>query len=153
MGETPVFLLSVYGSTNRIDMSESFDLIKQYLQFRKGREGLQKNEDHVKKSLMESLTYEVEADEKGNSFIYLPEPMDGVEAVKRERRVSQILDEDAALELIKKYGLEEDCLETITVLNEDGLLAANFAGVIADDEIAALYSEKETYAFILVKEK
>lgn len=134
-------------------MTESFDLIKQYLQFRQGREGLQKNEDHVKKSIMEVLTYEAEADEKGNSFIYLPEPMNGVEAVKRERRVSQILDEDAALDLVKKYKLEDDCLETVTVLNEDGLLAANFAGIIPDDEIASLYSEKETYAFILVKEK
>lgn len=134
-------------------MSTSLDLIKQYLQFRKGREGLQKNEDFVKKSLMEVLTYEAESDEKGNSFIYLPEPMDGVEAVKRERRVSQVLDEDAALALVTKYGLEESCLETVTVLNEDGLLAANFAGIIPDDEIADLYSEKETYAFILVKEK
>lgn len=134
-------------------MTTSFDLIKQYLQFRKGREGLQKNEDHVKKSLMEVLTYEVEPDDKGNSFIHLPEPMDGVEAVKRERRVSQVLDEDAALSLITKYNLEESCLETVTVLNEDGLLAANFAGVIPDHEIADLYSEKETYAFILIKEK
>ena len=55
--------------------------------------------------------------------------------------------------VVKKYGLEEKCLETIVVLNEDGLLAANFDGTIPDEEMKALYSEKETFALVLVKEQ
>lgn len=134
-------------------MSRAVDLINQYLQFRKGREGLQKNEDIIKKSLMELLADEVDPDEKGNRVFDLPEPVDGIKGVKRERRVSQIMDENYALELIKKYGLEATCLQTITVINEDGILAANFAGDIPDDDISALYSEKESFAFVLVKDK
>lgn len=134
-------------------MSRAVDLINQYLQFRKGREGLQKNEDIIKKSLMELLADEVDPDEKGNRVFDLPEPIDGIKGVKRERRVSQIMDENYALELIKKYGLEATCLQTITVINEDGILAANFAGDIPDDDISALYSEKESFAFVLVKDK
>lgn len=129
------------------------DLIKQYLQFRKGREGLQKNEDSIKKSLMDLLAEEGSPDDKGNRFFDLSEPIDGIKGVKRERRVSQVMNDEYALEIIKKYGLEDTCLETITVINEDGLLAANFAGLIPDSEVSALYTEKESFAFILVKDK
>lgn len=134
-------------------MNSPVDLIKQYLQFRKGREGLQKNEDTIKKSLMDLLAEEGSPDDKGNRFFELDEPIDGIKGVKRERRVSQVMDDEHALGLIKKYGLEDTCLETITVINEDGLLAANFAGLIPDSEVSTLYTEKESFAFILVKDK
>jgi hypothetical protein len=128
------------------------DYIHHYLQFRHGRERLQKNEDTAKKHLMTYLAEQGEVDDRGSSYFELEEPIDNVTGVKRERRVSQILDEDVAMEIVAKYGLEDSCLETITVLNEDGLLAANFAGVIPDEEVKRLYSEKETFAFILMKE-
>lgn len=126
--------------------------IEQYLQFRRGRERFQKNEDILKKDLMLFLTANGEQDGKGGSVYTMEDPIDEVAGIKRERRVSQILDEEAAMELVLKYGLESSCLETITVLNEDGLLAANFAGVVPDEEIKALYTQKETFAFVLVKE-
>lgn len=126
--------------------------IEQYLQFRRGRERFQKNEDILKKDLMLFLTANGEQDGRGGAVFMLEDPIDEVAGIKRERRVSQILDEEAALELVTKYKLEDSCLETITVLNEDGLLAANFAGVVPDEEIKALYTQKETFAFVLVKE-
>lgn len=128
-------------------------LVQQYLTFRAARERFAKNEDTFKKSLMESLAESGDPDEKGNRFFTLEAPIEGVSGVKRERRVSQVLDEEAAVALVKKYGLEKDCLETIQVLDEDALLAANFAGQIPDDEMQALYSQKESFAFVLVKEK
>ncbi len=39
------------------------------------------------------------------------------------------------------------------VLNEDGLLAANFDGTIPDEEMKALYTEKETFALVLLKDQ
>jgi hypothetical protein len=126
--------------------------IEQYIGFRRGKERLQKNEDILKKDLMNFLADIKEKDDRGSSFYKLEDPIDDVVGIKRERRVSQNLDEEAALELVAKYGLESSCLETITVLNEDGLLAANFAGVVPDNEIQALYSERESFAFIVLKE-
>lgn len=126
--------------------------IEQYLQFRRGRERFQKNEDILKKDLMLFLAANGEQDGKGGAVYTMEDPIDEVAGIKRERRVSQILDEEAAMELVLKYGLESSCLETITVLNEDGLLAANFAGVVPDEEIKALYTQKETFAFVLIKE-
>lgn len=134
-------------------MNNPVDLVRQYLQFRKGREGLQRNEDSIKKSLMDLLAAEGESDDKGNRVFDLPESIDGIRGVKRERRVSQVMNEELALELIKKYGLEDTCLQTITVINEDGILAANFSGDIPDSDISDLYSEKESFAFVLLKDK
>ena len=135
-----------------IDLLTLRAIALEYLQFRRGRESLQRSEDDLKKDVMAGLSTE-KPDEKGNRFLYFNEPNQGVEGIKRERRVSQILDEDAAMVVVKKYGLEEKCLETIVVLNEDGLLAANFDGTIPDEEMKALYSEKETFALVLVKEQ
>lgn len=126
--------------------------VEQYLQFRRGRERFQKNEDLLKKDLMLFLAANGDQDGKGGATYRMEDPIDEVVGIKRERRVTQMIDEDAAMALVTKYGLEDSCLETVTVLNEDGLLAANFAGVVPDEEIKALYSEKETFAFVLIKE-
>jgi hypothetical protein len=127
------------------------EALQQYLQFRRAKEKFDKNAELLKKDLMSFLEHNGEKDDRKSSFYWLEEPNEDVQGIKRECRVSQSLDQEAALELIHKYGLEDECLETITVINEDGLLAANFAGVIPDDEVKALYQEKESFAFILLK--
>lgn len=127
-------------------------MAKKYLTFRKGRESFQKNEDTMKKALMEDLASQGEVDDKGHRYFYFPEEVDGVFGLKRERRVSQILNEDAAMDLIERYGLQEVCIEHVPVLNEDALLAEAYKGTISDAEMQSLYETKESFAFILVKE-
>lgn len=138
---------------DEISDTEISGLLQQYLTFRKARERFAKNEDRFKKVIMEALDAQGQPDDKGNRFYHLDTPLDGVAGVKRERRLSQILDEDAALEVIDRYKLHESCLETIQVINEEALLAANFSGVIPDKEMQDIYQQKETFAFVLVKDK
>jgi hypothetical protein len=126
--------------------------VTRYLEYRKGRESLEAVEGQAKKNLLRFLAEECQADDKGNSVFQLPSPIGEVSAIKRERRLSQRLDEDAALKAIEEFGLSE-CLETVLVVNEDALLAANYAGRLPDDVVAGLYSEKESFAFVLVKSK
>lgn len=128
----------------------------QYLQYRKLREQVEKQENGVKKALMAELDERGEEDDKGNKFFHFePGTVEGLEAVKRERRLSQSLDTEAAMALITELALEETCLEVVTetVINEDAILAANFKGTITDEQLAQLYQSKETFAFVLVKEK
>lgn len=128
-------------------------LIREHLTFRKARENFAKKEDQTKKALMEFLASQGEVDEKGSRFFYVPEgEVEGITAIKREKRVSQVLDTDAAMALVKEKGLEAECIEMVPVLNEDALLAAAFDDRITDEEMGALYEDKESYAFILVKE-
>lgn len=129
---------------------------QKYMSYRKLREDIQKQEDTVKKALMSELADHGEPDDKGNRFFnFQPGQVPGLEAIKRERRVSQIMDPDAAMKLIEKLELQETCLETITevVINEEALLAANFAGTLSDEDLATIYTSKESFAFVQVKEK
>ena len=72
-----------------------------------------------------------------------------VAALVAQRRVSQNLNEPMTMMLLESKGLVERCTETITVLSEDKVLAANYEGLITDDELKGLYSESESYAFIM----
>lgn len=124
---------------------------REYLVLRERREGLAKVEDQHKKELMGALADEP-TDEKGHVIHTFPAPVGKVSGIQRQRRVSLSMDEEAAMALIRSKGLEATCLETVTVLNEDALLAANYNGAVSDDELAALYSEKESFALVLIKE-
>ena len=66
-----------------------------------------------------------------------------VTGIKRQKRVSQSLNEDRTLALLKDKGLLDQCTEVVVVLNEDAILAANYSEDITDDELKALYDENE----------
>jgi hypothetical protein len=77
------------------------------------REETQKKEDAAKKVLMEDLDTFGDEDSKGHKILnFHPDEVPGLRGIKRERRVSQILDSDAAMALITSKGLESQCLTT-----------------------------------------
>lgn len=125
--------------------------VREYLVVREQREKLAKDENKRKAGLMEALSA-LPTDDRGHVIHELPAPVGPVTGVQRQRRVSVSMDEDAAMALVHKYGLQDRCLETVQVLNEDALLAANFEGLIPDADIKALYSESESFALVLIKE-
>ena len=136
----------------KIDLGQS---MKDYLQNRSMRERSAREEDARKKQLMTYL--EAHGDEleiPATPFVSYAKGAPTTKTIvgaKRTRRRSKSLNEDLAMALIKKKGLEETCLQTITVLDEDAILAANFEGLITDKQLADLYEEHDTYAFNLVE--
>jgi hypothetical protein len=72
--------------------------------------------------------------------------------IKRQRRAGQSLAEDRTEKYLKEKKLWDQCTTTITVINEEAILALNFTGQISDKELKALYDEKETFAFYPVYE-
>lgn len=133
-------------------------LAHNYLINRQARERMDAEEGRGKKELLEILATDGELVEGGHRIIRLKEPHlytnnKGVEmrviGFKRQRRVSQNLDEEATLDLLTKRNLLEKCTKTITVLDEDAILAANFDGSIEDKELQALYQESENFALLL----
>lgn len=100
-----------------------------------------------------------EPDERGNYLWEFEAPIaapDGAryKGIMARRSVSEYTDEDKAIELIRKYGLEDRCLNEITSVEIDmaELLAANEEGIISDDEIDSLIEIQESYSLIRVKE-
>lgn len=136
-------------------------LFNHYLQQRMMRERTAAEEDRDKKELLAAIEAAGQPTDEGHRRIALTEEYvyvnpKGVEetvtAILRQRRVSQVLDEEATMALLKKKKLLESCTRTITVLDEDAVLAANYEGKISDAELSALYSENESFAFVMEKE-
>lgn len=87
-------------------------------------------------------------DDKGHMLIHIP----GVALVKRERRASRVLDADFAEEWLKKRKLWLKASTTITVLDEDALLAMIYDETVPPDIADKMYSEKESFALKVTPE-
>lgn len=83
-------------------------------------------------------------DDKGNVWM----EAEGVGRLKRERRVTNVFDADFAEEWLKGHGgdLWDQCTTTITVVDEDALLALIYKEEIPEDIADQMYTEKETWA-------
>lgn len=132
--------------------------VQEYLSLRSLNDKTEARVSAMKRNLMDLLlaegTEEGDATHPHRSMTFDDEISVGeytVRGIMRQCRVQQVLDEVAAWALIKEKGLEDTCIETIQVLNEDGLLAANYEKRISDAELKALYSNNESFAFVLVK--
>jgi hypothetical protein len=138
------------------DETEALDaevkLAVEFVKMKKLRETMEKRERKLKEHLMETIAEVVEPTDDGHCFLEFPFPIEGFRAIKRERRESVVLDADAALDLVNRLGLQETCIRMEPVLDEDALLAANFAGDIPDDDMKALYTRKESFACVPIKE-
>jgi hypothetical protein len=139
-------------------------VIREYLLNRSTRERSAFHENKLKAGLMEVLeTVGTLDEESGHRTITLDEPISyvsykgehGVEKTvtglrRQQRKGSMTLNEERTHEYLVKHKLFKQCTTTITVINEDAVLAANFEGTISDEDLKALYDEGDpTYAFIL----
>jgi hypothetical protein len=137
-------------------------VVQDYLQNRSMRERSEYREKKDKESLMDTLERVGELQEGGHRIIRLMEPIPYAEykggkakgrevgAIRRVRRTSQRLNEAAAMALLKRKKLLEQCTRTEVVLDEDALLAAAFEGKLTDAELQALYEESENFAFFII---
>ena len=143
---------------------ETFDPLLatwEWLRSRVLREKSEKREKAYKDRLMVFLDQYGDEDENGHKFYFFDEPLvetglasaPNVSGIKREKRVSQSIDQDRAMKLIEAKGLLDRCTTTIVVINEDAILGANFDGTITDAELSSLYDERESFAFVTVKAK
>lgn len=87
-------------------------------------------------------------DDHGSIWLDLPEGAP-VAHVKNERRVSKNFDDSKAEPFLKKRKLYDQCTTTITVLDEQKVLALFYEDKITEKELDALYTESETFALLL----
>lgn len=69
----------------------------------------------------------------------------------RQERTSQVFDNDAAMELLKKLDLVESCTVVTVHVDEDAMLGEVFDGKITEAQMKKLYTDKTTYALTLVE--
>jgi hypothetical protein len=143
-------------------------VVREYLLNRSMRERAQYHEGQLKGGLMAFLEQAGEEDPAtGHRTLVLDTPLPftsyrgelavekHVSGIQRQRRKGTlVLNEERAMTFLRRRRkLWEECTTTITVINEDALLAANFEKRISDDDLNALYDEGDpTFAFQLLED-
>lgn len=150
-------------SPARINRGYFRRLLEEQLKSRKLRETAQAEEDRYKRQILDTLESTeddfVEITDEGHRVVTWADPIADargqITGVRRTRRVARTLNVERAEALLashkNKAKLKAKCYETVVVFSEDGVLAANFEGLLTDEELASLYDEKVTYAMDLIK--
>jgi len=139
----------------RISPTSHWDgLTREYAQFRTLREKSEAEEAKLKKDILGVLEARGEEDQAGHRTLRCDPVRVGKKFIvgfKRQRRVSQTLNETAAMAWLEANGLMDKCVvtETRKYLSEDSIIGLNFSGTIPDHVFQGFYTEKETFALIL----
>jgi hypothetical protein len=135
------------------DTSEKF---RQWATLKAQTETMSSRMNKLRDSLMETVMAEGSQDEKGNQHFDLPAPIEVAgktfKGIKREARVSTVLNEERAFELIDAKGLASEVVKFVPQVDMDALYAAYQRGKLTSDEIDGLMDTKKTFAFKAVAE-
>lgn len=102
------------------------------------------------KAVVEGSGY---TDDQGHIWYDLDEAVDGVAQLQMQRKVSQSLQEERAEKILKDKGLWEQCTTTITVIDQDAIMAARFEDKLTDEDIESMFSKTVNYALMTPKAK
>jgi hypothetical protein len=125
--------------------------VSEFISLRSRIDDMSKQRDSIKADLSELVDTVGEPDEKGNLWLRLPHEVDGFTSLQRQRKVSQSLDEDTAVELLKAKGLYDRCYAMLPVLKEDEVMACLYEGLITEEEVDKMFPKKVSYAFLTSK--
>lgn len=125
--------------------------VKQYVNLKRRIDDLTKEQIVLKGELSDIVDKEGEPDDKGHIWLQLPDEVEGVSSLKRERRVSQSLDMDAAILILTQKGLAERCIKPVPTIAEDEVMAALYEGKLTEEDVDTMFPKKITWAFITSK--
>lgn len=87
----------------------------------------------------------------GNFEMDLPESIQGVTSVVKQRRASKKMDDRETQRLLKSKGLYDQCTKTITVIDETAVMDALYDGEISDEDMDVMFPTKVTFALVMKK--
>jgi hypothetical protein len=125
--------------------------VQQYVFLKDEVSNLETRVNEIKKRIISSVEQLGTPNDKGSLVLSIEDEKSGTANVVKQRRVSKQFDEDTANKILADKGLFESCTETITVLDQDAVMAAYYNGLLTDEDIEAMFPEKVSWALILEK--
>jgi len=125
---------------------------REYLGLAKHIKDLSARQGEIKKKLSDAVEKSGEPDDRGHIWLRLPEEVEGVVALQKQRRVSQVLDEDKATEILTKANLLDECSQMVRVIDQEAVMASHYNGLLSEEQVDAMYPKKVTYAFLTAKD-
>jgi len=126
-------------------------LVRDYKALTTNLDMLEKRRKEVRDRLSTIVVESGEEDEKGHIVLALPEKIDGISSLMRQRRVKRTLDEHVAERVISQAHLIDRCYRMVPVLDEDVVMQARFEGLLTDADIDSMFPTTVTWAFVTVK--
>ena len=84
------------------------------------------------------------SERKGHTIL----EVDGV-TLTNQRKVSNPIDVEVAEKIIKEKGLEDTCMPKKPTLDSQAIMAALYKKELTEEEIAIMFPDKVSYAFIV----
>ena len=134
-----------------VDENDLMTQAKEYVFLKKQLEYLEKQQKELREKLFSHLENSGDADSDGHIVLELPQEIEGVVAIKKQRRVTRKINEEAAETVINQKGLQDKLYKTIRVVDEDALMAALYNDELTEEEIDVMYPQNITWALILNK--
>ena len=125
--------------------------VQQYVTLKDEAEAITERVNTIKKRLTSYIEDLGEPNEKGSIVLTVDDERTGTRSIVKQRRVSKQFDEDKANAILQSKGVFETCTKTITVLDQDAVMAAYYEGKLTDDDIDTMFPEKVTWAIVLEK--
>lgn len=125
--------------------------VKKYSFLKNQIEFIEKEQKELRSNLFEELDASGEVDDKGNIIIELPESVDGSSTLMKQRRTSRKINQAKAEEIIEAKGLQDKLFKTITVIDEDALMASLYTDELTEEEIEEMYPQTVTWALVFKK--
>ena len=123
--------------------------LKEYKYYRDQIKEMKALQQPLHDRLVEMIDSDGETDDQGNVFLPLRKEYDGVRLVQKTRRVSSVLNQEAAEDILSGLGLWEKCTEVVRVVNQDAIMEALYEGELTEADIDCIYEQKITWALNL----
>lgn len=124
--------------------------VQQYVSLKEEASAIDDRINTIKKRLITYAEEQGTPNEKGSLVFPINDDVTGTKSVVRQRRVSKVFNESLANSILDK-GVFDECTKTITVLDEDAVMGAYYAGKLTDEDIDTMFPEKITWALVLEK--
>jgi hypothetical protein len=135
----------------RMEQDELIAQAKEFAFAKKQIDILEKRQKELREQLFNHIEERGEVDDKGNIILELPEELDDVFSITKQRRVTRKIDEDVAFDIIDEKGLRDKLIKIVEVIDEDALMAALYNDELTEDEIDEMYPQSVVWALVMSK--
>ncbi|NBW11501.1 MAG: hypothetical protein EBR82_26070 [Caulobacteraceae bacterium] len=143
--------MPIINETPDDDLSSFKQEVRQYNALKDEATAIDGRISTLRKRIMAVIEERGEVNDKGSIILDASDSNNGPMQVVKQRRVSKMFDEDKADALLQEKGLFETCTKTITVLDQDAVMAAYYDGKLTDEDIETMFPEKVSWALIVEK--
>jgi SOS-response transcriptional repressor LexA len=134
-----------------MNLKEMIRYVQQNVLLKEEADRIAERQKEVKDFINKGLEELGEEDSRGHIVAEINDSVSGISKVVKQKRVSKSLDMETAERILKEKDLESRCFTMVPVLNEEEIMAAFYEGLLAEEDIDAMFPAKVSWALVFNK--